>query len=212
MTQATGTLYIVSAPSGAGKTSLVKALLDQIESVRVSVSHTTRSMRPGEIDGVNYHFTSRETFLELVGQGDFLEHAEVFGNLYGTSQSTVERTLAEGHDLILEIDWQGAEQVRRALPQARSIFILPASQKDLRERLTNRGQDDSSVIDRRMAEAVSEMSHCVEYDFLVINDCFQTALEDLKAILRAGRLGFARQQDRHRALLDALLSERVSTQ
>ncbi|SDT08168.1 guanylate kinase [Halopseudomonas xinjiangensis] len=212
MTQATGTLYIISAPSGAGKTSLVKALLDQIETVRVSVSHTTRSMRPGEIDGVNYHFTSRETFLELVGHGDFLEHAEVFGNLYGTSQSTVEKTLAEGHDLILEIDWQGAEQVRRALPQARSIFILPPSQKDLRERLTNRGQDDSSVIDRRMAEAVSEMSHCVEYDFLVINDCFQTALEDLKAILRAGRLSFARQQDRHRTLLDALLSERVASQ
>lgn len=156
MTQATGTLYIISAPSGAGKTSLVKALLDQIETVRVSVSHTTRSMRPGEIDGVNYHFTSRETFLELVGHGDFLEHAEVFGNLYGTSQSTVEKTLAEGHDLILEIDWQGAEQVRRALPQARSIFILPPSQKDLRERLTNRGQDDSSVIDRRMAEAVTK--------------------------------------------------------
>ncbi|UAW98325.1 guanylate kinase [Halopseudomonas nanhaiensis] len=212
MTPATGTLYIISAPSGAGKTSLVKALLDQVDTVRVSVSHTTRPMRPGEIDGVNYHFTSRDSFLELVGHGDFLEHAEVFGNLYGTSQSTVEKTLAEGHDLILEIDWQGAEQVRRALPQARSIFILPPSRKDLRERLTNRGQDDSSVIDRRMAEAVSEMSHCVEYDYLVINDCFQTALEDLKAILRAGRLDLVRQQDRHRTLLDALLSERVASQ
>lgn len=212
MTHATGTLYIVSAPSGAGKTSLVKALIDQVETLRVSVSHTTRPMRPGEVDGVNYHFTARERFIELVGHGDFLEHAEVFGNLYGTSQSTVEQTLAEGLDLILEIDWQGAEQVRRALPAAKSIFILPPSQKDLRERLTNRGQDDASVIDRRMAEAVSEMSHCVEYDYLVINDCFQTALEDLKAILRAGRLNLARQQDRHRALLDALLSDQPAIQ
>ena len=212
MTQATGTLYIVSAPSGAGKTSLVKALLDQVDTLRVSVSHTTRAMRPGEIDGVNYHFTSRDAFMERVGRGDFLEHAEVFGNLYGTSQSTVEQTLAEGHDLILEIDWQGAEQVRRALPQARSIFILPPSQKDLRERLTNRGQDHATVIDRRMAEAVSEMSHCVEYDYLVINDCFQTALEDLKAILRAGRLDLVHQQGRHRALLEALLSDRAGSQ
>ncbi len=207
MTQAAGTLYIVSAPSGAGKTSLVKALIDQIETVQVSISHTTRPMRPGELDGVNYHFTTREQFLEQVGAGDFLEHAEVFGNLYGTSQSTVERTLAQGYDLILEIDWQGAEQVRRAMPHARSIFILPPSQKDLRERLTNRGQDDASVIDRRMAQAVDEMTHFVEYDYIVINDCFQAALEDLKAILRAGRLSLACQRDRHQELLSALLSD-----
>jgi len=119
MTQATGTLYIVSAPSGAGKTSLVKALIEQIDTLRVSISHTTRAPRPGEMDGVNYHFTERDDFMARVGQGDFLEHAEVFGNLYGTSQSTVEATLAQGYDLILEIDWQGAEQVRRAMPQAR---------------------------------------------------------------------------------------------
>lgn len=207
MPSATGTLYIVSAPSGAGKTSLVKALIEQIETLQVSISHTTRAKRPGELDGVNYHFVNREQFLGQVGAGDFLEHAEVFGNLYGTSQSTVERTLAQGYDLILEIDWQGAEQVRRAMPDARSIFILPPSQKDLRERLTNRGQDEASVIDRRMAQAVDEMTHYVEYDYIVINDCFQAALEDLKAILRAGRLSLVCQRDRHRELLSALLSD-----
>jgi guanylate kinase len=207
MTQAAGTLYIVSAPSGAGKTSLVKALIEQIDTLRVSISHTTRAPRPGEMNGVNYHFTNREDFLSRVGQGDFLEHAEVFGNLYGTSQSTVEATLAEGFDLILEIDWQGAEQVRRALPQARSIFILPPTRKDLRERLTNRGQDADEVIEGRMAQAVQEMSHCYEYDYLVINDCFQAALEDLKAIFRAGRLALPCQQARHTVLLTELLSE-----
>ncbi|EZQ18190.1 MULTISPECIES: guanylate kinase [Halopseudomonas] len=207
MSQATGTLYIVSAPSGAGKTSLVEALIEQIDSLRVSVSHTTRAMRPGEVDGVNYHFTSRERFLEQVGQGDFLEHAEVFGNLYGTSQSTVEQTLAEGHDLILEIDWQGAQQVRRALPQARSIFILPPSSSALQDRLSNRGQDSDDVIAGRMAQAVEEMSHYVEYDFIVINDDFHTALDDLKAILRSGRLTLAHQQDLHRHLLTGLLSD-----
>ncbi len=207
MTHASGTLYIVSAPSGAGKTSLVKALIDQVADLRVSVSHTTRPIRPGEVDGVNYHFTSRTQFLEQVSAGDFLEHAEVFGNLYGTSQSTVERTLAEGYDLILEIDWQGAQQVRRALPQARSIFILPPSREALRERLTNRGQDEDSVIEGRMTQAIDEMSHYVEYDFLVINDDFHTALDDLKAIMRSGRLDIAHQQNRHTPLLTALLSE-----
>ncbi|AQZ94186.1 guanylate kinase [Halopseudomonas phragmitis] len=207
MTHASGTLYIVSAPSGAGKTSLVKALIDQVADLRVSVSHTTRPIRPGEVDGVNYHFTSREQFIEQVSAGDFLEHAEVFGNLYGTSQSTVERTLAEGYDLILEIDWQGAQQVRRALPLARSIFILPPSREALRERLTNRGQDEDSVIEGRMTQAIDEMSHYVEYDFLVINDDFHTALDDLKAIMRSGRLDIAHQQNRHTPLLTALLSE-----
>lgn len=206
MTHATGTLYIVSAPSGAGKTSLVKALIDQLDSLRVSVSHTTRAMRPGEIDGVNYHFTRRDQFLAQVAQGDFLEHAEVFGNLYGTSQSTVEKTLAQGNDLILEIDWQGAQQVRRAMPDARSIFILPPSRTTLRERLTNRGQDDESVIEGRMALAVDEISHYVEYDYLVINDDFNTALDDLKSILRSARLNVSRQDERHQALLTALLS------
>jgi guanylate kinase len=206
MTHATGTLYIVSAPSGAGKTSLVKALIDQLESLRVSVSHTTRVMRPGEIDGVNYHFTSREKFLAQVTQSDFLEHAEVFGNLYGTSQSTVEKTLAQGNDLILEIDWQGAQQVRRAMPDSKSIFILPPSRITLRERLTNRGQDEENIIEGRMALAVDEISHYVEYDYLVINDDFNTALDDLKAILRSSRLNVDHQEERYRGLLTALLS------
>lgn len=205
MTQAPGTLYIVSAPSGAGKTTLVKALIDEIDTLRVSVSHTTRPMRPGEIDGVNYHFTSREQFIKQVGEGDFLEHAEVFGNLYGTSQTTVEQTLAAGHDLILEIDWQGAQQVRKLMPQAKSIFILPPTQEALRHRLTNRGQDSGETIERRMREAVSEMSHYVEYDYLVINDDFNHALSDLKAIFRSNQLAQAQQQQRHAGLLSELL-------
>ena len=193
MTHSTGTLYIVSAPSGAGKTSLVKALIDVEPQIRVSVSHTTRAMRPGEVNGVNYHFVEREEFVKMIEHGDFLERAEVFGNLYGTSQSHLQQTLDEGHDLILEIDWQGAEQVRKLMPQARSIFILPPSQEALRQRLDNRGQDSDEIIDARMREAVSEMSHYVDYDYLIINDDFALALEDLKAIFRANRLQQKRQ-------------------
>ena len=205
MTHSTGTLYIVSAPSGAGKTSLVKALIDLEPQIRVSVSHTTRAMRPGEVDGENYHFVSREAFVKMIEHGDFLERAEVFGNLYGTSQSYLQQTLDEGHDLILEIDWQGAEQVRKLMPQARSIFILPPSQQALRERLNNRGQDSDEIIDGRMREAVSEMSHYVDYDYLIINDDFALALEDLKAIFRANRLQQKRQQQRFGKLLAELL-------
>lgn len=201
-----GTLYIVSAPSGAGKTSLVKSLLEAMPSVRVSVSHTTRGMRPGEVDGFNYHFVGRETFSAMLERDEFLEHAEVFGNLYGTSQRWVERTLAEGFDLILEIDWQGAQQVRRLMPHAQSIFILPPSQEALRHRLNNRGQDSEEIIEQRMREAVSEMSHYVEYDYVVINDQFSHALEDLKAIFRARQLHQGVQQCRHAGLLERLLS------
>ncbi|NKQ12365.1 guanylate kinase [Pseudomonas sp. SST3] len=206
MSASTGTLYIVSAPSGAGKTSLVKALLDAQPQVRVSVSHTTRSMRPGEVDGVNYHFVSREEFVERLEHGEFLEHAEVFGNLYGTSQRWLEQTLSEGYDLILEIDWQGAQQVRRVMPQAKSIFILPPTQEALRQRLTNRGQDSDDVIEKRMREAVSEMTHYVEYDYLVINDDFAHALIDLQAIFRANQLLQTAQQKRFRGLLEELLA------
>ncbi|WP_144945773.1 guanylate kinase [Pseudomonas oryzihabitans] len=205
MTALPGTLYIVSAPSGAGKTSLVKALLDALPDIRVSVSHTTRAMRSGEADGVNYHFVDCATFTNLLEHGDFLEHAEVFGNYYGTSQAALERTLAEGHDLILEIDWQGAQQVRRKLPHAQSIFILPPSQAALRQRLDNRGQDSAEIIERRMREAVSEMSHYVEYDYLIINDDFASALEDLKSIFRTRQLRLDRQQRRHDDLLVDLL-------
>lgn len=205
MAHSSGTLYIVSAPSGAGKTSLVKALIDAQPTIRVSVSHTTRAIRPGEANGVNYHFVPRDTFLDMVGHGDFLEHAEVFGNLYGTSLSTLEQTLKDGYDLILEIDWQGGEQVRKLIPGTRSIFILPPSQQALRQRLTNRGQDSDEIIEGRMREAVGEMRHHVEYDYLVINDDFATALEDLKAIFRANRLLHPQQAERHGQLLQALL-------
>lgn len=200
-----GTLYIVSAPSGAGKTSLVKALIDIMAQVRVSVSHTTRTIRPGEVDGVNYHFTKRDAFISMLEQGDFLEHAEVFGNLYGTSHTWVKETLAKGYDLILEIDWQGAQQVRKLMPEAQSIFILPPTHKDLRQRLHNRGQDADDVIETRMQQAITEMSHYVEYDYIVINDDFATALQDLLAIFRSNQLLLATQQKRHTQLLCDLL-------
>ncbi|MDX1369711.1 guanylate kinase [Pseudomonas sp.] len=202
----TGTLYIISAPSGAGKTSLVKALIDSEPQIRVSVSHTTRAMRPGEVEGVNYHFVGREQFLAMIDNSELLEHAEVFGNLYGTSQAWVEQTLLDGFDLILEIDWQGAQQVRHLMPQSRSIFILPPTQEALRHRLTNRGQDSGEIIEHRMREAVSEMSHYVEYDYLLINDDFAHALSDLKAIFRANQLLQSPQQQRHRGLLSELLA------
>jgi len=206
MNHSSGTLYIVSAPSGAGKTSLVKALIDAQPSIRLSVSHTTRAMRPGETDGVNYHFINRDTFVGMIEHGDFLEQAEVFGNLYGTSQSHLQQTLDEGHDLILEIDWQGAQQVRRLMPHARSVFILPPSQQALRQRLTNRGTDSDEIIEGRMREAVSEMSHYVEYDYLIINDDFAQALEDLKAVFRANRLQQKPQQEKFSGLLADLLA------
>lgn len=202
-----GTLYTVSAPSGAGKTSLVKALIESSNQVRVSVSHTTRSIRPGEQDGTNYHFIDRAQFQQMIKDDAFLEYAEVFGNYYGTSKSWVQETLNNGNDVILEIDWQGAQQIKQLLPEAVSIFILPPSQFALRERLTNRGQDDSSVIDQRMAEAVSEMSHYEQGDYLIINDDFDIALSDLKTILRCIRLSRSSQMMRHRDLLEKLLHQ-----
>lgn len=201
-----GTLYTVSAPSGAGKTSLVKALIDSLSGIQVSVSHTTRAMRPGEKDGVNYHFAAREQFLAMVDDNAFLEHAEVFGNMYGTSTQWVKDTLAKGIDVILEIDWQGAQQVRKLIPDAVSIFILPPSREELRRRLTGRGQDDESVIDGRMQEAISEMSHYVEGQYVIINDDFERALEDFKAVILSLRTLLANQQQRHGDLLAELLS------
>lgn len=200
-----GTLYIVSAPSGAGKTSLVKALIDSLSFVRVSVSHTSRATRPGEVHGVNYHFVERPDFESMIERQEFLEYAEVFGNLYGTSSAWVKDTLAQGYDLILEIDWQGAEQVRKLMPEAKSIFILPPTQQALRQRLNNRGQDSEEVINQRMSQAVSEMSHYTEYDYIVINDDFSTALDDLKAIFRANQLRTSAQQNAHKALLAELI-------
>jgi guanylate kinase len=201
-----GTLFTVSAPSGAGKTSLVTALVASIDNLLVSVSHTTRAMRPGEVDGVNYHFVSREQFTAMLDNCAFLEHAEVFGNFYGTSQAWVEATLASGRDVILEIDWQGAQQVRHLLPEAVSIFIMPPSREELYRRLTGRGQDDQSIIDRRMREAISEMSHYVEGHFIIFNDVFEQALSEFRAVIVAQRLTLANQQRRHGPLLAELLS------
>lgn len=201
-----GSLFIVSAPSGAGKTSLVAALVAQMPNVCISVSHTTRAMRPGEEEGVNYHFTDRESFLRLVADGRFLEHAEVFGNLYGTSADWVEQKLAEGLDVILEIDWQGAVQVRHLVPEATSIFILPPSLSELEKRLRGRGQDDDAVIAHRLSGAQEEMAHYAEFDYLVVNDTFDHALGDLKAILHASRLSQARQQETLAGAIGELLS------
>ncbi len=201
-----GTLYTVSAPSGAGKTTLVKALIENTDQVQVSVSHTTRAMRPGEKDGVNYHFVPRDTFLTMVGDNAFLEHAEVFGNLYGTSTQWVRDTLDSGMDVILEIDWQGAQQVRHLLPETISVFILPPSREELTKRLTGRGQDDSSIIDARMQEAINEMSHYVEGHYVIINDDFDVALQDFQAVLVSQRLTLQQQQRRHASLLMSLLS------
>jgi len=205
-TAGSGTLYILSAPSGAGKSSLLRALLDAMgDSVAVSVSHTTRKPRPGEVNGKDYHFVDLATFQAMVDASAFLEHAQVFDNRYGTSRLAVERQLSAGQDVILEIDWQGARLVRALMPDATGIFILPPSREALRERLQRRGQDDTAVIARRMRDAISEMSHYDEYDYLVINDVFERALEDLEAILRSRRLRFAQQSLRQAVLLRALL-------
>lgn len=201
-----GTLYIVSAPSGAGKTSLVAALVEKLPRLRISVSHTTRPRREGEVEGVNYHFTSRETFVRMVEEGRFLEHAEVFGNLYGTSADWVAETLRGGEDVILEIDWQGAAQIRRLLPEAASIFILPPCLKTLAQRLRTRASDDDHVIEKRLAGAREEMSHYGEFDYLVVNDNFERALHELAAIVEARRLTTDRQAVRQAATLADLLS------
>ncbi|MDO3388616.1 guanylate kinase [Gilvimarinus sp. SDUM040013] len=204
-----GILYTVSAPSGAGKTSLVQALVESNPEVCVSVSHTTRPMRPGEHNGVNYHFVSHEQFASMLEQSAFLEHAEVFGNLYGTSQHWVEDTLTSGMDVILEIDWQGAEQVRKLMPDTVSLFILPPSLPALQQRLTGRGQDDPAVIERRMNEAINEISHYIEADYLIINDDFTVALAQFQALITSQHLRQPVQSDRHRALLSELLSEQA---
>lgn len=201
-----GTLYIFAAPSGAGKTSLVKALLDKSDGIEVSVSHTTRAPREGEVDGVNYHFTDVTAFNAMVNEGAFLEHAQVFDNLYGTARANIEDRLAAGVDVILEIDWQGARQVRQQFPDSLGVFILPPSRQALEDRLRGRGQDGDEIIARRMQDAESEMSHYAEFDYLVINDDFDTALEELKAIITANRLRSPLQTSRHGEILNELLA------
>ncbi|KUJ72415.1 guanylate kinase [Thiomicrospira sp. WB1] len=200
----TGSLFIISAPSGAGKTSLVNKLTDKDPLIDVSVSTTTRAQRPGEEDGINYHFVDVATFEQQVTQGDFLEHAQVFDHYYGTSKSAVESQLANGKDVILEIDWQGARQVRDLMPDAISIFILPPSLPELEKRLKNRQTDSDDIIARRMQDAVNEMRHYDEFDYLVINNNFDIALGELHHIFLANRQRRAHQFEQHRALIQAL--------
>jgi guanylate kinase len=201
-----GQLFVISAPSGAGKTSLIKALREQMPDLGLSVSHTTRPMRPGEVDGQHYHFVSKSTFESMIAEGAFVEHALVFGNHYGTSKAAVSAVLDKGQDLILEIDWQGAEQVRPLFPGAQSIFILPPSREALRERLFGRGQDDADVIARRLAEAEREMQAYPNYDFLIINDDFSQALNQLRCLFESARLRTPRQAEKERVRLENLLN------
>ncbi|MDO6549395.1 guanylate kinase [Pseudoalteromonas carrageenovora] len=205
MAQTRGNLFILSAPSGAGKSSLITALLKKHDDMKVSVSHTTRSPRPGEENAVHYHFVSADEFKALIAKDDFFEWAKVFDNYYGTSKQAIESQLDAGIDVFLDIDWQGAQQVRKIMPSVQTIFILPPSKEELEQRLNNRGQDSAEVIAARMAQAQSETSHYNEYDFVVVNDEFDTALSDIETIVMAQRLTLKAQQNRHQNLLSSLL-------
>ncbi len=200
-----GELFVVAAPSGAGKTSLVNALVEGDEQLLLSVSYTTRPARPGEVDGVHYHFTPPEAFAGMVENGEFLEWANVFGNCYGTHEGTTRAVLDSGRDVILEIDWQGARQVRERFPGCHGIFILPPSLEALQDRLGRRGQDSAEVIAGRMEKARAEISHCDEFEFVVVNDDFDTALDELRTLVAACRAGRAPASDRHPELLASLL-------
>lgn len=201
-----GTLYITSAASGAGKTTLVNAVLEQVDDLVVSVSHTTRVPREGEVDGVNYHFVDKQTFEGMVKDSVFFEYATVFGNMYGTSRQHIQEQLLKGMDVILEIDWQGARQIRQLMPDSKSVYIVPPSTAALRKRLNARAQDDEAVINKRMHEAISEMSHYVEFDYLIINDDFDEARDNLAAIIKGNRMLHEHQQQKHADLLAQLLT------
>jgi guanylate kinase len=200
-----GNLFIVTAPSGAGKSSLVKALLEADSGIQLSISYTTRAPRPGEENGVHYHFISVDEFREMLNRGDFLESAEVYGNYYGTSQPWIEDQIRAGQDLLLEIDWQGAAQVRKLFPDALSLFILPPSLAELQRRLEGRGQDSAEVIARRLAAAQEDIAQAYSFDYLVVNDDFNIALADIQAIVRARRLGIQNQMSSLQPLLKDLL-------
>ena len=201
---AAGNLFVVAAPSGAGKTSLTRALLEREPGIRLSVSYTTRAPRPGESDGVDYHFVTAERFLALQEAGEFLEHAQVHGNWYATSAGWLKAQVESGQDVLLEIDWQGAQQVRKLVPDSVHIFVLPPSLALLEERLVRRGQDDPATIARRVRAAREEMRHCTEFDYVIINQDFASAVDDLAAIVRVARLRSERQRIRHQALLQQL--------
>ena len=197
-----GDLFVVVAPSGAGKTSLVNRLLEVERDIRLSVSYTTRAPREGEVDGREYHFVSRSAFEAMIAAGDFLEHANVYGNYYGTSRRWIESELAGEHDVLLEIDWQGAMQLRKLFPRLVGIFILPPSIGELRRRLTARGKDSAEVIEKRMASAREEISHVLEFEYIIVNEQFDVAVADLQAVVRAARLSRERRAGRLARLLD----------
>jgi len=199
-----GNLYVIAAPSGAGKTTLVKALVESLPNITVSISHTTRPKRPNEVNGVNYYFIDKPEFQRLIDHGDFLEHATIFDNFYGTSKSWVEQTLTHGTDVILEIDWQGHQQIKRLFPYAIGIFILPPSLVDLRERLINRNQDTHDVIEERLADAQETVTHAREFEYVIVNDDFNHALHELKSIIQAGQLRAGRQLKKYANLIKEL--------
>jgi guanylate kinase len=201
----TGKLYIISAPSGAGKTSLVRKLVAEVDNLCISISHTTRRIRPGETQDKDYHFVSPPEFQALLDRDEFLEHASVFDNYYGTAKTSVEKNLNNGLDVILEIDWQGAQQIKKIRPDSLSIYILPPSIQILEQRLRNRGQDDDHAITRRMRGAVTEMSHHGEFDYILVNDDFELAFTELKSVVIANRLTKDRQQQNLKSLITALL-------
>ena len=198
-----GNLFVVVAPSGAGKTSLVASLLERERNIRLSISYTTRPPRPGEEDGREYHFVDKARFESMIAAGDFLEHANVYGNYYGTSRAWIQRELAGDHDVLLEIDWQGARQVRRLFPAMVGIFILPPSLAELRRRLQGRGKDSAETIERRMASAREDISHVLEFEYIIVNDRFDQALEEIRSVVRAARVSRARQSIR----LEKLIAE-----
>jgi guanylate kinase len=204
--QLEGTLFVVAAPSGAGKSTLVNALLEREPAISLSVSHTTRPPRTGELYGRHYYFVERGEFEREIAEGIFLEHAEVHGNLYGTSRTTVQTLLAQGRDVLLEIDWQGAEQIRRSKPDCVSVFILPPSRAELERRLRGRGSDSADVIERRLRNSRGEIAHAHAFDYILVNDAFEDALADLQAIVRAVRLRSVLQWQRHEVLIAELLA------
>ncbi len=201
-----GMLYIISAPSGAGKTSLVNALIEETDLIEASVSYTTRGKRPGEREGVNYHFVTQDQFKQMIADDRFIEHAEVFGHFYGTSKQRIKEKLKAGIDIILEIDWQGAQQVRKQFEHCTTVFILPPSQPELLSRLQERGQDTPEVIEKRMNESIAQVSHYTEFEYLIVNDQFAHALGELKALVYAFRLRQTAQCRRHHKLIETLMA------
>jgi guanylate kinase len=201
-----GNLYIVAAPSGGGKTSLVRNLIETLDDIEVSVSHTTRPERPGEKNGVDYFFVGEREFIDMVNNNAFIEHARVFNHLYGTSAAQINRRLEQGIDIVLDIDWQGAEQIRRTYPDAVSVFIVPPSLDELKQRLMNRRQDKDEVISDRMIKAQDELSHYPEFDYLIVNDTFEHAALELRSIVTANRLRIERQVNKQSKLLSFLMS------